>query len=93
MSTALSASEHYFAGITTIRALFILHLIKHTNYGKEKQEISSLPLGYQDGVYSPTDDVYYFIADHSSQVMRFKNFNEPPTSGHSYRPYLSIINN
>lgn len=62
-------------------------------YDIEKQEISSLPLGYQDGVYSPTDDAYYFVADHSSQVMRFKNFNEPPTSSHSYRPYLSIINN
>lgn len=49
-------------------------------YDIEKQEISSLPLGYQGGVYSPTDDAYYFIADHSSQVMRFKNFNEPPIS-------------
>jgi DNA-binding winged helix-turn-helix (wHTH) protein len=49
-------------------------------YDLEKQEISSLPLGYQGGIYSPIDDAYYLIADNSSQVMRFKNFNEPPTS-------------
>jgi len=49
-------------------------------YNLKKQEVSSLQLGYQGGVYSPIDDAYYLIADNNSQVMRFKNFNEPPTS-------------
>lgn len=49
-------------------------------YNLETQEISSLPFGYQGGVYSPTDNAYYLIADNDSQVMRFKNFDEPPTS-------------
>jgi len=49
-------------------------------YDLKNQKISSLPSGYQGGIYSPIDDAYYLIADNNSLVMRFKNLNEPPTA-------------
>jgi len=49
-------------------------------YDLKKQKMSNMPLGYQGGIYSPIDDAYYLIADNSSQVMRFKNLNDQPSS-------------
>ena len=49
-------------------------------YDLAKQEISNLPIGYLGGVYSSIDQAYYFIAENSSQVMRFKHLDKEPVA-------------
>ncbi|WOH36553.1 winged helix-turn-helix domain-containing protein [Thalassotalea fonticola] len=47
-------------------------------YQISTQQLSSLPSGYQGGIYSKVDEHYYAIADKDAQVMKFKNFTEKP---------------
>ena len=51
------------------------HLMK---YNIDEQALTPLLVGYQGGVYSAVDDSYYFIADESFQVMRYKDLSAEP---------------
>ena len=47
-------------------------------YQIDSQQLSSLPIGYQGGIYSSVDQHYYLISDDSGQIMKFKSLTEPP---------------
>jgi len=60
-------------------------------YNIVDQKLSSLPTGYQGGIYSTVGDSFYFIADESFQVMKFSTLSaEPQATGLTCQP--SIIN-
>ncbi len=60
-------------------------------YNISEQKLSSMPVGYQGGLYSAVDNSFYLIADDSSQVMKFSGISaEPQASDLTCQP--SIIN-
>ena len=60
-------------------------------YNISEQKLSSMPVGYQGGLYSAVDSSFYFIADDSSQVMKFSEISaEPQATDLTCQP--SIIN-
>ena len=60
-------------------------------YNISEQKLSSMPVGYQGGLYSAVDNNFYFIADDSSQVMKLSEISaEPQATDLTCQP--SIIN-
>jgi len=60
-------------------------------YNINEQKLSTMPVGYQGGLYSAVDKSFYFIADDSSQVMKFSEISaEPQATDLTCQP--SIIN-
>lgn len=60
-------------------------------YNINEQKLSSMPVGYQGGLYSAVDNNFYFIADDSSQVMKLSEISaEPQATDLTCQP--SIIN-
>ena len=60
-------------------------------YNISEQKLSRMPVGYQGGLYSVVDSSFYFIADDSSQVMKFSEISsEPQATDLTCQP--SIIN-
>ena len=60
-------------------------------YNISEQKLSTMPVGYQGGLYSAVDDSFYMIADDSSQVMKFSEISaEPQATDLTCQP--SIIN-
>lgn len=47
-------------------------------YNISEQKLSSMPVGYQGGLYSAVDNSFYLIADDSSQVMKFSEISAEP---------------
>jgi len=47
-------------------------------YNIREQNISSMPVGYQGGLYSEIDNNFYLIADDSLQVMKFSDLSAEP---------------
>ncbi len=47
-------------------------------YNISEQKLSSMPVGYQGGLYSSVDNHFYFIADDSSHVMKFSDISAEP---------------
>ena len=61
------------------------------SYSINEQKLSSMPVGYQGGLYSKIDNNFYLIADDSLQVMKFSDLlAEPQATGLICQP--SIIN-
>jgi len=47
-------------------------------YNISEQKLSSMPVGYQGGLFSAVDNSFYLIADDSSQVMKFSEISAEP---------------
>lgn len=47
-------------------------------YSISEQKLSSMPVGYQGGLYSAVDDSFYFIADDSFKVMKLSSLSAEP---------------
>ncbi len=47
-------------------------------YNINEQKLSSMPVGYQGGLYSKIDNNFYLIADDSLQVMKFSDLSAKP---------------
>ena len=47
-------------------------------YNITSEQLTSLPSGYQAGLYSQATESYYLIADETSQVMQLKTINSSP---------------
>jgi len=60
-------------------------------YQISTKQLSSLPTGYQGGLYSQLDGFYYALADKTGQVMKFTDSVEPAIATDLYCPE-SFIN-
>jgi hypothetical protein len=47
-------------------------------YNISEQKLSSMPVGYQGGLYSAVDNHFYFIADDNAHVMKFSDISAEP---------------
>ena len=47
-------------------------------YNISEQKLSSMPVGYQGGLYSSVDNHFYFIADDNAHVMKFSDISAEP---------------
>lgn len=47
-------------------------------YNINEQKLTSMPVGYQGGLYSTVDNSFYLIADDSLQVMKFSDLSAEP---------------
>ena len=61
----------------------LLSIIKNSDwslmtYNINKEKLSSMPVGYQGGLYSKIDNSFYLIADDSLQVMKFSDLSAEP---------------
>jgi hypothetical protein len=47
-------------------------------YNISEHKLSSMPVGFQGGLYSAADNSFYLIADNSSQVIKFSGISAEP---------------